>query len=207
MIRRLVITAFAASAMLGATDIAAQTIGFKLGGSFANWNIDGTGAPATDPLSSLMGGGFVRFGMGPIAFQPELLVTTRGAAVAGTGKVKVEYLEVPVLAVLPFPLASGINPYLMAGPDVAFEIGCELDEAPADEDFVECHHQIESTGRKRTDVGVTVGAGLELPFGPGALLIEGRYNLGLLNMSQDSDVAIKSRTPAVLAGYPIALTR
>jgi len=206
MIRRTVLAALTACAVLGATDISAQTIGFKVGAAFANWNFDATGVPenATDPLTSLIGGGFIRFGTGPVAFQPELLVVTRGADVSDLGKLKVDYVEVPVLLVLPITRGMGVRPYLMAGPDFAFEIGCNF-EAAGLNDSVECNDN-DVTSRKSTDIGVTLGGGLEFPLGPGAFLIEGRYNLGLSNLSKDSDVDIKSRTPAVLAGYSIPLT-
>lgn len=205
MNRSLVIAAIAAGALLGTTAVGAQTIGLKLGASFANWNIDATNAPATDRLTSFVGGGFVRFDMGRFAIQPELLVDTRGADVTDTGELSVNYIDVPILAVVPLRLGPGIRPYLIAGPDFAYEFACELNESGADLDYVECHHEIEAVPRKRTDIGVIGGAGLEFPVGPGALLLEGRYNWGLLNISDDRDVTIKSRTGALFAGYSITL--
>jgi len=203
MIRRTALAAFTAFAVLGASDISAQTIGFKVGASFADWSAEEGGQKFdTDQISSFMGGGFVRFGLGRLALQPELLVVTRGAEfldddVFGAigAKVKVDYVEVPVLLMLPLTTGAGISPYIFGGPSIAFEIGCKVDSEDCGDD----------TGRKSMDLGATAGAGLEFPLGPGALLVEGRYNLGLSNISDVDPLEIKSRTLAVLAGYSISL--
>jgi hypothetical protein len=205
MIRRTAIVAAAAFAVFGASDIGAQTIGFKVGASFANWDVeDDLGGPDTDQFSAFMGGGFIRFGLGRIGFQPELLVVTRGTDFVDIGRVKVDYVEVPVLLVLPLTSGVGIAPYVFGGPSVAFEIGCKFQEEGTDASD-DCD-AADIDPRKSTDFGLTAGAGLELPLGPGAILIEGRYNWGLSNVSDFPATEIKSRTPAVLAGYSIPLT-
>jgi hypothetical protein len=215
MIRRTAFAAFTAFAVLGATDISAQTIGFKLGASFANWSAEEDDQELdTDQFSSFMGGGFVRFGLGRLGLQPELLVVTRGAEFSDeeeqgiTGRFKVDYIEVPVLLTLPLTTGTGIAPYIFGGPNFAFEIGCkveaELGDIEASDDCDDLDPG-ETFDRKSTDIGATAGAGLEFPLGPGALLIEGRYNWGLSNISDIEGVDIKSRTAAVLAGYSIPL--
>jgi hypothetical protein len=216
MIRRTVIAAVAAFAVLGASDISAQTIGFKLGASFANWNIEDENVEiSTDAITSFMGGGFVRFGLGRLGFQPELLVVTRGAEFAAgdgdifdVGRFKVDYVEVPVLLVLPLTSGMGIAPYIMGGPSFAFEIGCKIEAETGGTDVSEdCDQQgTDVFDRKSMDIGLTAGGGIEFPLGPGALLIEGRYNFGLSNIYDGESVSIKSRTPAILAGYSIPLT-
>jgi hypothetical protein len=52
-----------------------------------------------------------------------------------------------------------------------------------------------------------VGGGISVPMGPGALLLEGRYNFGLLNLIKDSDETIRNRSGAVLVGYSIPIGR
>ena len=212
MIRRTVLAAFTACAVLGASDIAAQTIGFKVGASFANWNIEEDNLEvASDAITAFMGGGFIRFGSGRIGFQPELLVVTRGAEFAAeagdifdVGRLKVDYVEVPVLLYLPLTTGIGVSPYIIGGPSFAFEIGCKVEaESGGTEISDDCGDDFQ---RKSIDVGLTAGAGLEFPLGPGAVLIEGRYNFGLTNVADLESVNIKSRTPAVLAGYSIPLS-
>jgi len=214
MIRRIVLAAFAAAAVFGASDINAQTIGFKLGASFADWKVEDSDVDQeTDQLTSFMGGGFVRFALGRLGFQPELLVVTRGAEFAaddfaGVGRFKVDYIEVPVLLVLPLTSGVGMAPYVFGGPSFAFEIGCKVE---ADVNGVEASDDCDDVDpddifdRKSMDIGATAGAGIQFPLGPGALLFEGRYNWGLSNISDVEGLDIKSRTIAVLAGYSIPL--
>lgn len=211
--RRTVIAAFAVATLAVASSVDAQTIGFKLGASFANWNVEDDGQDVgtnQGTLSSFMGGGFIRFGLGRLGLQPELLVVTRGTEIEGAGDddmaFKVDYVEVPVLLVLPLTMNTGFAPYVFGGPSFAFEIGCRTETNIGDTEVDE--EDCDSPGadlfeRKKTDIGVTAGAGLEFPLGPGALLIEGRYNWGLSNLADETGLSVKSRTGAVLAGYSI----
>jgi hypothetical protein len=105
---------------------------------------------------------------------------------------------VPILAVVPIAM-GGIAPYLFAGPSFAFKIGCNVE---VDDDSEDCG---DDDGLKSTDIGATVGGGLEFPMGPGALLVEGRYNFGLSNISDTEGTDAKTRTAAILAGYSIPL--
>lgn len=214
MIRRTVVAAFAAAALLGTTGASAQTIGFKLGASFANWNMEEDGTEIEgETLTSFMGGGFIRFGMGRFGIQPELLVVTRGTEFEdetfdATAKFKVDYVEVPVLLVLPLSMGTGVAPYVFGGPSFAFEIACNVSiEGGGVDEESDCDEEGVESSRKSTDIGATVGAGLEFPLGPGNLLIEGRYNWGLSNLSEESGADVKSRTAAILAGYSIWLGR
>lgn len=204
-IRQLALTAVAAFAVFGASQASAQTIGFKVGAAFAN--VSGDDVEDTESLTSLIGGGFVRFGMGGFGIQPELLYVTRGFEtedVDGTAQLKADYIEVPILAVVPLSLGAGLSPYLMAGPSFAFKAGCSLE---GESEGVEVDIDCEDAGfdLKSTDIGATIGGGLEFPMGPGALLIEGRYNFGLTNIADAEDADVKTRTAAVMAGYSIPL--
>lgn len=211
MIRRMVFATVVAAAVVGASSASAQTIGFKVGPSFANWNMedeDGTEIEG-ETLTSFMGGGFIRFNMGRLGIQPELLYVTRGTEATDpdfdiSGKFKVDYIEVPVLLVLPLTTGTGIAPYLFGGPSFAFEVGCKVE---AGDVSVDCDEGEGDSGRKSLDLGATAGLGLTFPAGPGALLIEGRYNFGLSNLVDNpiADESVKSRTAAILAGYQIWL--
>lgn len=205
MIRRALVAALAACAVLSASDIDAQTIGFKLGASFADWSVDSQGVDLdSENVTSFLGGGFVRFGLGRLALQPELMVVTRGAEFSGTGydgigEFKLDYVEVPVLLVLPLTTGTGAAPYVFGGPSFAFEIKCQADGDDCDDNVAGVFD------RKSLDLGLTAGAGLQFPAGPGALLVEGRYNFGLGNISDLEGLEVKSRTAAILAGYSIPI--
>src|SRR5512145_1999987 len=55
----------------------AQVIGFKIGPTFANLDVDDD--EDAGRLTSFGGGGFIRFGLGGLSVQPEILVVTKGA--------------------------------------------------------------------------------------------------------------------------------
>lgn len=201
--RRLYLAFALGIAMLAATasTTSAQTIGFKLGASFANLSEDGT---TIGGLTGFAGGGFVRFGMGRIGVQAELLTVTKGAEededVAGAGKLQLEYVEIPLLLHLPLTMGASFAPYVFAGPSAAFEVRCSSEGA---HDPLICDEP-----RKSMDFGLHVGGGLAFDMGPGAILVEGRYNWGLTDLDDSGHGHnLKTRTAMIMAGYAIPLSR
>lgn len=201
-------TAFAAVALgiaLSAVPAQAQTIGFKLGASLSNFSAD---EGDWDRKTGFVGGGFIRFGMGAFNLQPEILSVSKGAELSEGGEtasISLEYIEIPVMLQVPLSL-GGLSPYIVGGPAIAFEIGCSFDTPQGDSD---CDEDGDDGSRKKTDFGVTAGAGLEFPLGPGALSFEGRYTWGLTNLNDDANDSfeIKNRAAYLTAGYTIWLGR
>lgn len=189
---------------LSAAPAAAQTIGFKIGPTFSKMDIENDDGAET--LTNFGGGGFIRFGFAGLSLQAELLALTKGAEQTDevndiTTKLKMTYVEVPVTAM--FSLGAG--PYIFAGPSVAFEVSCDAEvEGGGGSLEAECGDEFP---RKELDVSLHGGAGFQIPMGPGNLLIEGRYIHGLTNLNDEegSDVSVKHRTWAVMAGYAIRL--
>ena len=212
------VRAVALATVIGAATadgLAAQpVIGFRLGLSMSKASTE-----FSDPdlatleessLTSFGGGGFIRFGAGMIALQPELMYVTKGVkfeddASDAEVKFKLDYIEVPVL--LYFGLGAGtLSPYFVVGPAFSFEAKCsveaELDGQSASED---CDDGGESD-RKKLDIGGMVGAGLAFPAGPGSFIIDGRYNHGFMNIVDDeSEDEFKNRMFFFTAGYQIPL--
>ena len=188
----------------------AQTIGFKLGASMANLGIDGTTGD-TDWTTSFAGGGFVRFGIGRLGIQPEILSVRKGAEFDDDGgsdeALKIEYVAVPVLLHLPLTYGASFAPYIIAGPEFAFDIGCELTTDIGDFDCDNDDFPDGPLARKSIDIGLSAGGGLAFAMGPGALLLEGRYTWGLTNISEADASEIKNRAAYFLAGYSIPLGR
>ena len=192
----------------------AQTIGFKIGPTFSKLDADESEG-AVETLTSLGGGGFVRFGFAGLALQLELLALTKGAEQTFTDpdlgdvtvELKLNYIEIPLTAMFAF----GSGPYVFAGPSVAFEIGCNVDIDIGDGDSFsgDCDDDDAdvAVARKSTDFSLVGGAGFEFPAGPGRILIEGRYIYGLTNINDDPDVTsdAKHRTWFVGAGYSIPI--
>lgn len=194
---------FVFAMLVFAAPAAAQTIGFKVGPTFSKMDIED--AEDLETLTNFGGGGFIRFGAGPIGFQAELLAMTKGFKQAVDTdvdmKLKATYVEIPVTAV--FSLPAG--PYLFAGPAVGFEVSCDA-ELDGDEGEIppDCGDGFE---RKKLDFSLHGGAGIQFPAGPGSILLEGRYIHGLANLndSAEDDSSAKHRTFAVMAGYAIKL--
>lgn len=205
------ITAFAAISAVAYSPApaSAQAIGFKLGGSFANLDIEDE-EDTLDGITGFVGGGFIRFGTGRFSLQGELLSVTKGADFVGEtsdddAELRLEYIEIPVM--LHVPLTYGtFSPYVLAGPTVSLESGCDFTDGTVSGDCDDA----DLFGRKKTDFGVTAGGGVEFAMGPGAILVEGRYTWGLSNIN-DSDIAdapsVKNRAAYLMAGYTIWLGR
>lgn len=196
----------AALAFSAASAQAQTTIGFKLGGSLSKLEIDGS-TEGTDWNTGFMGGGFIRFGLGRIGLQPEILSVTKGAEsdseTGDDGSLEIEYIAVPVLLHLPLTYGSSFAPFIVAGPEFAFDIGCDATEAGVE---VDCDDA--GLERKSMDIGLSAGGGFAFAMGPGALMLEGRYTHGLTNISDAAEtLEWKNRSIYLTAGYSIPLGR
>jgi hypothetical protein len=178
-------------------------LGAKLGATFASIDVDPDDFERSS-LSNFGGGGFLRFGMGGMSVQPEVLVLTKGTKVddlnGDEGKVKLDYLEVPVFLRFAFGQGASAKPYVLVGPSVSFELGCDVESFGQTADCL----QDLSFDRSKTDVGVAGGVGLEFKLGPGSALLEGRYTHGLTDVDKDTD-KVRNRMFGVFVGYAVPL--
>lgn len=130
----------------------------------------------------------VSTGLGAFSVQPELNFLNKGTKVkvaGGNADLKLNYLEVPLLAKYSFGPV-----YVNAGPS----LGLLLDkESKVRNQYGE--------KLKKLDFGVQMGAGLAIPAGPGKVIVDGRYNLGLSNLGKVND--IKNRGIMASLGYAI----
>jgi hypothetical protein len=123
------------------------------------------------------------------------------------GQVSLEYLEVPVLAVLTIPTGPGtrLKPHVFAGPTLAFELDC-TSEAYVNGLPIEgsCDDPDIGIERHETDIGLLFGFGLEIAAGKGAIFFDAAYDLGLTNLNdapEEPNLTVKNRTIMVSAGY------
>jgi len=177
-------------------------IGFKGGLSLSRLVID----PAESfpfsikDLNGPVGGIFFGAGLGPLAFQTEILYARmgmKGQATDAQLQYRMDYIQVPLTLkvrvpagpVRPVVIAGGYGSYLLKAKGVLVTpTGTE--SADLGDEF------------KKFDYGVLGGVGLEFKL-PGILLtIEGRYNFGLADIVKESGegVSIKNRSIMVLAG-------
>lgn len=201
----------------GAVPAAAQGTGIeiKVGPNFGDLAIEEDGASLeTGTRTAFVGGVGIAIGVGPVfAFQPELLYSQKGADfeadVDGLAEAsfKVGYVEIPLLGKVTVPTAGQVRPYFFGGPAVAFEVSCSLGASAGGISVsVDCDEIDGGLDRKKTDVGLLGGAGLSFGAGPVAVLVEGRYNVGLVNLDDSgADASIKTRTFSLLAGIGLRL--
>lgn len=178
-------------------DAQERTIGFKLGPSFSKMSLDEDEGQKW--LTKFTGGGFLSLDMGAFRLQPELTYVTKGGKweEAGTsGDVSFDYVEVPVLFVLPMGHGGGIQPNVYAGPALAYQAGCAVSVGGIS---IDC----DDGDQKKLDLGLMFGGGLAFPAGPGSLLVEGRFTLGLRNLADIG--TMRHRTGALLLGYSATL--
>jgi|GEM_PF-725972 len=191
-------------------------LGAKIGVSFSKFSDNGPIDGDLGTLADFIGGAYGRIRWGMFGIQLEALAVTKGADYDLPGEndfeIKVDYVEVPLLAVLNFRYGR-FAPYLMAGPTFAAEVRCRTEffeddvEVQFDCDDAEARPLI--FARNTVDIGAAFGGGVMIAVGPGAALIEARYTHGLsdINDSEFDDTTIRNRSAYFMAGYAYPLRR
>lgn len=190
-----------ASSPLAAQDV---MVGVKGGINIAEQSFSTEGASASPGTrTGFVVGGFAHFGLGSALFiQPEALYSSKGFqsdVSDAEGTLKLDYIEVPLLVGLAIPLeSSSVTPSVFAGPDVGFKISCDAEG----EDCGEAYNSV--------DFGLVFGAGLAFQLQNVAIVLDGRYGLGLTNTLDtgdiiDVDLSAKNRAWQFMAGFGFPL--
>jgi hypothetical protein len=192
-----------------ATPATGQTsFGVKLGANFASM----AGDDVTSEFGSRTGlvlGGLARYQVTDLfSVQPELLYSQKGASFSETflgetieGDIRLDYLEVPLLLVVNVPVgAPELRPTIHVGPTFAFELNCTISYSGFGESGTEdCG---DDDDRRKLDVGLGLGGGLDIGFGAGVLMIEARYTMGLQTLDTGNNPDdVKNRAWSVTFGY------
>lgn len=171
----------------------AQT-GIKFGRAFSKFDDSEDSGVEYERRSDWTGGLFTRFGFGPLALQPEVLYTRRGAKARGEGvvgepEIRITYIEAPVL----LRLGRGATA-LYGGGYGAVQLDAEaFDSADPDATEVDVSDDLEEL-----DYGIVFGLGI----GFGKFEIDGRYTLGLRNLVKDPGAPeIKNRGLSVFGAF------
>ena len=117
------------------------------------------------------------------ALQPELIYTTKGAELKynnafaqGTGKFKLDYIEIPVL--LKINISDNFN--IHAGPYAAFLISSKVTNEDSNGN-INFEDQVDPNDLNKFDYGLAAGLGFDFDdFGIGA-----RYNYGLSTVGKE----------------------
>lgn len=129
----------------------------------------------------------------PVAFQPELLVGTRGATLSiedVTASVRLTYLEVPLLARVTMGTSSDVRIFAVAGPSIAMRLAAHSVFGDETENI--------SDETRAADVGLLLGGGLVL----GRAHVEVRYTWGLRSVNpDDDDGSVRNRALSLMVGW------
>jgi hypothetical protein len=163
----LVIGAFAAMLVLPQSAAADVKFGLKGGANIANVNGNFTGELSNwKSTVGFCAGIFLELNLGRIlTIQPEVLYTVKGAD-SGTGKLKFDYLEIPVLLKLRIPTGS-VHPFVFAGPAFGFSLKALIDG-------------VKISDMPTADYGAVLGGGLQLGR---SIHIDVRYTMGLQKLA------------------------
>jgi hypothetical protein len=102
-----------------------------------------------------------------------------------------DYIEFPILARLNAPSYVGITPHVYAGPTIAFKAGARGIFPGATRDL---------DAARSIDSGIAVGASADLPIGTRALVVDGRWDIGLTNAFNWAGPDLKNDTFSLMVG-------
>lgn len=153
-------------------------------------------------------GGFITFDLNAqFSIQPEFLYTEKGVKVEGVGtmrngdlyfvynfheKIKLTYLEIPVLVKFRFPTQGKLRPSLFAGPALALNLsGSEQIDLQAamsgGPDELTLHGNPDITNLKGSDIGLVVGGDIKILTGSANFILDVRYTIGTSEVFEDVD--------------------
>lgn len=159
-----------------------------------------------DSRTGFLVGGFAVVRLSPVfAFQPEVLYAQKGAGGSiedGGGVESIEfqlsYLEAPLLLRVDVPGGASVRPFLLAGPSLALNVGCEVEASfEGVTASVDCD-EADAAEPETFDVGGLIGGGLEFPLGTRSLSVGVRYTFGLTDVLDGADA--QNRALGIVAG-------
>ncbi|MGH7647865.1 MAG: porin family protein [Gemmatimonadaceae bacterium] len=132
------------------------------------------------------------------SIEPEALYSQQGADVSGA-TLKMDYLQVPVLLRWDVASKAPVHPFFIAGPAMAFQVGCKASGPGQNETCDQLNQDSEgSLDKKSFDVLGVAGAGLGFNFGATQMSVGARYSYGFSDTFQGSDA--KNRYFSILLG-------
>jgi len=124
------------------------------------------------------------FPMIPVGIESGIYYSQKGAAVSeegATATLKLDYIEVPVLAKIKVGPPGPFSPHFVVGPYAAYNINSEFDvsagSASVTEDFSEFTSDI--------DFGGVLGVGADFSMGVTKLNIQAKYSRGLIDINDN----------------------
>lgn len=192
--------------MLATTSLMAQ--GFSFGGKVGFIASSYNGDDAVD-LELNKGATFGLFFNAPflniMAVQPELLFKQNGAYtdIGGTGvkqRIKVNYLQVPVVFKLGIPIDGTFYPHILLGPQFSYAVTRTYSVEGGNSSL-----EFEDADIRKTDAGGFFGLGMDVRSDRFFWTIDFRYGLGAFNISNDDNVDLDLRNEdfSVATGFGV----
>ena len=167
--------------------------------------------------------------LGPLSIVPEVYYSQKGArqidpTAFATGTTTapttldfgLDYVEVPVLAKLEFPLSRLVHGYLAGGPAYAWNINCSVTvtSTGTTTNTSDCSQTFGSfkTAMQKADRGIVAGGGLDFNlFGRGGLNLDARVVRGLTRLTTSTGgttgADVKNQSVSLMLGYYIGVGR
>jgi hypothetical protein len=125
------------------------------------------------------------------AIQPELMFTMKGNSESG-GTIKINYVELPLLARFEAPAFGRVKPFAYGGPGFAYRMSCALEGSG----FSMTCDSAQVIGRRaspgvyysRTDVDGIMGGGLVFDVAGRTMTVSVRYDVGFVRFLSDGDM-------------------
>jgi hypothetical protein len=185
-----------------------RQFGGKIGPTFPTIDIEegAEDSPYEGRFAVAIGGFYVRHFNQRVAMQLELLWHPKGAELAADAseqtpalKLKLEYVDIPLLARFTLVRSADRAFYVFAGPAIAFRTAAKV-ESSSDVGGFNIGDSIDvGADFKKTDVAIMAGAGADIGRW---LVIDGRYSWGLQDVNGSDLVmtSIHNRAFTFLAG-------
>lgn len=153
-------------------------------------NVTGDDVEESESLMGLAGGIFLTKPLNDnISFRPELQYSQNGASNDADEDMKLGYIAVPLLLQYAISTQGNMQPVLLFGPYIAFNMSAKF---VFDDDEEDIKDDIKSM-----DYGVIIGGGIAIS---NKFEITARYIMGLTTFVDVEDVDIKNKTIQFTAG-------
>ncbi len=182
----------------------AAGVGIKGGFNFSNIAVNppSVDMPDFQNIRGLTGGLFFSLSLGFIGIQPEILYSRRGMMydIDATSKVEymADYIEGLVLLKLSVLPVGPIRPVIFGGPSYGYLLRAKgRMTTPEGTEVADMADMFE-----KTEWAAVFGAGLDFKLIGILLTVDGRYHMGLTNVSTDVEVGqtVKNKGFSVLVG-------
>lgn len=191
--------------MLMLVSSAASAKGFHVGAKGGLFTAKVTGVPPdldnTSFKNGLAGGVSLGYAFNDyFSLQPEILYVMKGlngtmSNPFSTGEFTgaYDYVEIPLLAKLTLAPKSRVSPCVFLGPSLGINVKADIQIDWAASEFNEAWTESwdYSSVTNATELGIVFGAGLDYKVGRGAITLDGRFDVGLSNVTEGGTISAR----------------